>query len=57
MDNEKAKQAIADIYNALQIVPVSGDNSISIMKATFEALKELSQWANDLPTIEGGDGN
>ena len=57
MNKEKAIQAVTGIYNALQIVPVSGEQNTAVMAGIFQALKEVGQWLNETEISESGESH
>ena len=61
IDKNIAVQTVGGIYTALQSIPVTGENNITVMAGIFQALKELGQYLSEEKEIkeaeEGGNAN
>ena len=55
MTKELALQAIQGIYNALRTVPVCGEEHMTLMLGSINALKDISAWISGFPDERRGD--
>ena len=49
MTKELALQTIQGIYGALRTIPVCGEEHMTAMLGSINALKDISGWINGLP--------